>query len=315
MNNSFIKKITENEYSYLKYDDFIKLIYELFQKKEYLQIYKIFTNQTPIWVGDKKEFEAKKDMLFLKKHIGKHLIIEKELARYFENVVYIGSTPSQGVNLQIIYDVRYSNYDNWSDKKTLLNVETYQENKLYFDADLEKLKLCNLGVKKNEKNIYLEVKNYVLQEIRARILKKPYNQEWKEFLKFSGVEYILILQKAQKFIDNFFSIYSLEYECLFDYYIDQELKIDFMQQMPEGFKIIDCYWTMPNNIYSSYRAQSVLKNLHFKLSEYFIISASQVTQLDLEKLGKSEIKEQNYKKDENNVLYYWNKEVDYKINN
>jgi|GEM_PF-4698309 len=149
-------------------------------------------------------------------------------------------------------------YFSENEQNSTLNTVSTRDRDLYFSGKLSKLRAKNRKIFNSQKNLYSYVKNCAIDEIKNVIVAKSgllkdsngqedrdnvnhiggqcdkknndlkasnahkKQQKWKEYLANSGLEYIVILRKAESFIDNFrqffekYNFCDFEFDIIFD---------------------------------------------------------------------------------------------------
>lgn len=302
------------QYSYLKNEELLKEIEKLVAQKNLQKLFLFISNKVPEFFKENDLLKLK-DFLtsgvclkkFIKKDQSKFLI-DKSLAKYFENVLYIGKEPLIGVSVQLIYNPRFVQHTKWDVINVDLKVNSTYEEKLFNNNEFAKLAINKLKLKVDQKNIYSYIKKMALNNIKGKLLNKNINEDWKQFLSFSGFEYIKILNKANQFINNFFSWHDDNYltNPVFEFLID-DFCVDFVAKKDEKFFVAIFAWNMPvlqNIKFYQPKIEKIIKYYNNDLAQIAVISSSKVSFVKIDALSESSIK--NYKKTQESDFFYWN---------
>jgi hypothetical protein len=208
----------DNPFPYVQYSPLYKnemvleiefLLTQCVQNAEYfIKLFKLISGEEPIWgpsVNDmlNKEFLAK--AIAIETEDGEYNLIDKSLAPYFENVVYIGHKPNDGSNLQILPEFSFKQGAlTWPEKEIACEINTAREQKFALIGSMGELKASNLGILDKETNLYAQIKEYIIKEIELKLKKHDVHNEWKTWLIRSGIEYMKLLNKGQNLENNFF---------------------------------------------------------------------------------------------------------------
>ncbi len=299
------RELLDNVFPYVQYSPvakhpFVKKIEQLIDEKKYIDLFELIAQKKPIWrpidvdklVDEFKEFQFRAIMIEKYETESDRWIIEKSLAQFFDDVIYVGKTPVVGVKTQIIYEHGYVVESNqWEHENISISINCASEQKMALQGKIGSLMASNLGVLESEKSLYAYIKNCVIEEIRASLcgISNAKNSLWKDWLMFSGLDYIKILHKTKLFYDTFFEWYQ---SCAFDSYqfysnIESSrciVYVDFCAKKDEKLSCVKFFWNVPNvsDIYRCDYAMAQLAAVE-SIKQIIIIAPGKVVDLDLKK--------------------------------
>lgn len=219
-------QISRNIFPYMQYSEYAKLpmlqkIQKLVRESKFRELFTELTGHKPIYapksLDNLKESSLDDLKIYLKNAImierywsldAQYTIVDKTLAPYLDNVLYIGHHPNKGCVKQIIYNTNYQQHAKWPEKHLVAQINSASEQKMALKGEYGTLKASNLSVLTREENLYSYIKDCVITAIQAKINNQYTDNSWKEYLVKSGYEYIKIAQKAEIFIALFFNWYN-----------------------------------------------------------------------------------------------------------
>lgn len=222
-------------------------------------------------------------------------LIDPESAKYFENVLYIGSffkkIPKGNYSKCVLFQPALKKYKKFEEKKIEIKNKDHQ---LYYDNDLLRLYAIENDAFSFKKNIYASLKKYVFQEIQKRVKKTNFDSNWMEYLKKSNVEMIKILYKTNEMIESIMKI------------LENAVEINFLKNYDIEFngKIIILSVSSKTND-EIYMHNKKIFEIKDKYEKIYLISLAKVQEVDVKKEFLLQKKEKfifnNYAD-----LFYWN---------
>lgn len=300
------------QYSPLKNAQFVQEVDALLANKKFTDLFRMLTKQEPFWrpqtFDAQEQLFIKNAKMLMKKAGSNGVLIDKALAQFcLEPVLYIGKIPAQGVMLQVLYEPRFTQHAAWPRYEIDLQPVSLYEQKLELQGEISKLYAHNLNVKIDQKNIYGYIRKCALKEMRAYSEGYQANHDWKNYLEKSGIEYMKMLDKAEKWIENFIEwLKTVEPRLHIEWFkqVQSDLYVDFYAKREKTY-IAKFVWNAPTKkmIY----ADPMLKAISAQNPEaiFVIITPENIIQIDAEKFEEKIELATKPKSLPEDDLFYW----------
>jgi hypothetical protein len=250
-------------------------------------------------------------------------LIDKSLAPYFENVVYVGLKPVRGIQLQIIYQPQYAMHDKWSNEAQKLAIHSTREQRLFNRQEFAHLTSSNIGIQNYpilkrrygdvDTHAYSVVKKFAIDMIKHKILQFPIARRWEDFLLMSGFQYLRLYLSAQDLINHFFNWFSnYAFDTIAFDESHEDCVIDFVGHIGNERHCAFFFWQHPtaNNLLHIEPKIAKVIDSYSNLKSLAIISTVKVAELSLDKIEKynsqnaADVDQTGWED-----LFYWNNDT------